>query len=53
MRLVNYEVRKTDGTVFTTTKYTEATKCGNRIQKTFFFFFYYLLLKLLDELFYF
>lgn len=35
MRLVNYRVRKADGTEFHTTSYKEATEGGNRIEKTY------------------
>ena len=35
MRLVNYRVRKADGTEFHTTSYKEATEGGNRIEETY------------------
>lgn len=35
MRLVNYEVKQADGTVFQTTNYKEATEGGNRIESIY------------------
>ena len=34
MRLVNYDVKRVDGTVFNTTSYAEATASNNHIIKT-------------------
>ena len=35
MRLINYRVRKADGTEFHTTSYKKATEGGNRIEETY------------------
>ena len=35
MRLVNYEVKRADGTIFHTTNHKEATNGGNRIENVY------------------